>query len=170
MLVLVPRLPFWFEYSGTGMGRLWSSRHIQTVSMLVFSAAVANNPRLDGFSHHSKRSEVWALGASRIGSPESLRENPSQSWLLASGSWQPSWYFLARRHINLLCHHLVCVSCCPLSLGTLSTVSCPPPLAIQLGVCLNSPSSCLYLSSTGILLLCLASLVCLSGLVSCCCG
>lgn len=100
---------------------------------ISFSAAVANNPRLDGFSHPSKRSEVWALGASRIGSPESLRENPLRSWLLVSGSWQPSWHFQARRHINLLCHHLFCVSRCPLLLGTHSTVSCPPPLAIQPG-------------------------------------
>lgn len=58
MLVLVLLLPFYFEYRGMGMGMFVIQQAHSDMSVLVFSAAVANNPRLDGFSHCSKRSEV----------------------------------------------------------------------------------------------------------------
>lgn len=123
---------------------------------ISFSAAVANNPRLDGFSHPSKRSEVWALGASKSLWGRILRR--ADSWSPVAGSHRGiSWLadtsissvitFSVSPVVHFRWAHTLLWAAHPLLLFSLGV----PELPILLPL----------LPSTGILLLCLALFVCL---------
>lgn len=127
-----------------------------------FSAAVANNPRLDSFSHPSERSEVWALGASKSLCGRILRR--ADSWSPVAGSHRGiSW--LADTSIS----SVITFSVSPVvhfrwahTLQRAHTLqwAAHPLLLFSLGVP-ELPILLPLLPSTGILLLCLALFVCL---------